>query len=373
MGKASLYLLANWLIIQFTAVIVLWLRSQRLQSAMWVLLAGLWLSNAVSVLQSDTSFFIYLFAAIPVLAAVLVGIRGAIVTTLVSSAFAIILVLANILTAATAATAILLFWLVTCSNLISLWGLGQVVAMMDDFQKLVVKQIMESREDRAKLASLTRAYSEAAENLAYANTQLYHARKAAEEAHRLKAHFAINVSHGLRTPINLIVGFAEMIVNGTPSYKTPLPSAYWKDVNTIYRNARHLQGLINDILDMSQIEAGQMATVKEVTSPQQVLMEAAELTWDAIEAKGVAFECTIPDDLPMMSLDRIRIRQVVLSLLGNAIRFTDEGKIALRVECHADELWVTVADTGIGIPEDELKRVFDEFYQNTLSVRIPRD
>src|SRR4030043_348085 len=121
----------------------------------------------------------------------------------------------------------------------------------------------EAREHRAKLMQLTKALNEVRQDLERANTQLVHVHRAAEEARRLKAQFAANVSHELRTPINLIVGFSETIVLSPEAYGVSMPPVYWTDMNTIYRSARHLQSLINDVLDVSQIEAGKMAIFKE--------------------------------------------------------------------------------------------------------------
>src|SRR5262249_9730081 len=154
-----------------------------------------------------------------------------------------------------------------------------------------------------------------------------------------------NVSHELRTPINLIVGFTETIVISPASYGVPLPPVYWADMNTIYRSAKHLQSLINDVLDVSQIEAGQMSVVKEEINPRQVMLEAANLVRDLIESRGLVFNVQFPDSLPSMFLDRTRIRQVLINLLSNAARFTDSGSISLRATLDESQLCIEVIDT----------------------------
>src|SRR5262249_31263669 len=146
--------------------------------------------------------------------------------------------------------------------------------------------------------------------LQMSNSQLRHARYAAEEGRRLKAQFAANVSHELRTPINLIVGFSEMIVMAPEAYGPALPNAYRADMHAIYRNAKHLQSLINDVLDMSKIEAGQMSIVKEACDPAQIIQEAAALARDMIERKGLVLDVRLAPGLPILWLDRTRIRQV---------------------------------------------------------------
>jgi len=185
----------------------------------------------------------------------------------------------------------------------------------------------------------------------------------AEETRRLKAQFAANISHELRTPINLIVGFTEMILSGSGSYDEALPSAYWKDMNTICRNAEQLQKLINDVLDISRIETGQMVVVKENTDVRSVLNEAADLVRETLQDKGLEFMVQIPNQLPSIWIDRVRVRQIILSLLENAIRFTDRGHITLQTFVKDAELIISITDTGIGIPPQELEPIFEGLRQ----------
>src|SRR5258708_27199382 len=185
----------------------------------------------------------------------------------------------------------------------------------------------------------------------------------AEETRRLKAQFAANISHELRTPINLIVGFTEMILSGSGSYDEALPSAYWKDMNTICRNAEQLQKLINDVLDISRIETGQMVVVKENTDVRSVLIEAADLVRETLQDKGLEFIVQIPNQLLSIWIDRVRVRQIILSLLENAIRFTDQGRITLRTFVKDAELFISITDTGIGIPPQELEPIFEGLRQ----------
>jgi len=364
-GVLPEFVLAAWVTIQCAALVSFWLKGQHLAWAAWLLVAGLWLANALSVVQSNIPSTLYLFAAVSVVASVLVGGNAAIAFTALSTLFAALLMAGGLLPPPVGISAVLIFWIVVGMNHIALNSLRQTLVMMNNFQNYIVEQVRELRERRAQLAQLTKALVEATEKLEYANVQLRHARATAEEARMMKAQFAANVSHELRTPINLIVGFAEMMVvaSAPDAYGAALPSVYWKDITTIYRNGKHLQGLINDVLDMSQIEAGQMAMVKEEAEPTALLLETADLIRDSIAAKGIVFDVDLPDDLPTMRLDRVRIRQVVLNLLGNAIRFTDEGRIQLKAWTSGDQLHIQVQDTGIGIPLGEVNRVFEEFYQ----------
>ncbi|MBI5928540.1 MAG: response regulator [Chloroflexi bacterium] len=254
-------------------------------------------------------------------------------------------------------------WISLTTSFLSQRGLIHALDISNRYQLYAIDQMRKAREQRAELAKMTQALLSSQENLRNVNAQLRYARDSAEEARKLKAQFAANVSHELRTPINLIVGFSEMIAMAPEAYGTQLPSAYRPDIQTIYRNATHLQNLINDILDISQIEAAKLAIIKEESQPKQVIEEAALIARSLIESKKLHFRVDLPPSLPRIRIDRTRIRQVILNLLANAVRFTTEGTITLSATIDEHVMTVSVSDTGQGIPANELNRVFEEFYQ----------
>lgn len=323
----------------------------------YVLICSLWLLNVLAFQLYGSPLTLYGFALLILFAVNLLNVYSSVFFAVMSSAF--ILLVNNHQVSAH----LMMLWgnLVVC--LVFSRGLHQALQQMVNYQSYALKQMDEARERRAELARLAKALSDAREHLHYANLQLRYARDAAEESRRLKVQFAANVSHELRTPINLILGFSEVMAMAPEVYKVPLPAAYRSDILTIYRNAKHLQNLINDILDISQIEAERLAIVKEETDPTQIIYEAANLMRDTIENKKLRLVIDCPDQLPVMWLDRLRIRQVILNLLANAVRFTDSGTITLCAALEKDDLIISVRDTGIGIPEDQVQRVFDEFYQ----------
>jgi len=199
-----------------------------------------------------------------------------------------------------------------------------------------------------------------------ANEALIFAREAAEKAYRFKAEFVANVSHELRTPLNLIVGFSEMMATAPESYGgVPLPGQYRGDVTAIYRSAKHLSDLINDVLDLSQIETGKMPLTREPASLAEIAQEAVDIVRGLAEARGLHLQVDIPADLPMLMLDKTRIRQVLLNLLTNALRFTQVGRILVRVRAEGQEAIVSVEDTGCGIAPDKLMHAFEAFGQMT--------
>ena len=185
------------------------------------------------------------------------------------------------------------------------------------------------------------------------NEQLSHTSKA-------KSEFLANMSHELRTPMNAILGFTEMILD---SLYGDVPSELREPINDIQVNGRHLLRLINDVLDLSKIEAGRMQlnpgeySVSEVVDIVQVSLRslAAE--------KRLDFRVSVPDNLPVAFGDSGRITQCLMNLAGNALKFTSQGWVEIGVRLDGDELLYRVSDSGIGIPESELKNVFVEFRQ----------
>ena len=231
------------------------------------------------------------------------------------------------------------------------------------FQDYAAEQMRAARESRAKLVLITKQLQETQERLRVTNKKLEIAFEQAEESRQLKARFAANVSHELRTPINLIVGFSEVMILAPELYDQPLPSSYRADVHAVYRNAKHLQNLIDDVLDISQLEARHLAIVKQKASLGDCARESANMVADLIEKKGLDFQLNIPDDLPDLWFDPVRIRQILLNLLVNATRFTSQGGITIAVQVEAGQVVTSVIDTGIGLSGADIKRVFEEFYQ----------
>ena len=231
------------------------------------------------------------------------------------------------------------------------------------FQDYAAEQMNEARDSRAKLVLMSKQLQEYQERLRVINRKLEIAFEQAEESRLAKARFAANVSHELRTPINLIVGFSEVMILAPEVYDQPLPAGYRADIHAVYRNARHLRNLINDVLDISQLEAQHLAIVKEKANLHDSVREASDMVADLIAKKGLAFEIDIPANLPDMWFDPVRIRQILLNLLVNAVRFTNEGGITIAIDIDEKEAIVSVIDTGIGLSEADIKNVFEEFYQ----------
>jgi signal transduction histidine kinase/CheY-like chemotaxis protein len=230
------------------------------------------------------------------------------------------------------------------------------------------------RNHQAELARAVASLNETCFRLDVANHELARARAAAEEARQLKAEFAANISHELRTPLNLIIGFSEIILRQpTTSDGTLVPPSLRADVDVIYRNARHLSSLIDDVLDLSQVDAGRMGLTKERADLTTIVDEAIHAVIRIYEARGLQLTSEVSPALPSIFVDRTRIRQVLINLLNNAARFTETGGTTVRARVAEGNLIVEVADTGVGIAPSDIPKVFEEFRQLDGSTRRPHD
>ena len=186
-----------------------------------------------------------------------------------------------------------------------------------------------------------------------------------ERASRAKSEFLASMSHELRTPMNAILGFTELILDETYGQ---VPEPLTQPLADIQTNGRHLLRLINDVLDLSKIEAGHMElSLVEYVVPDVVGTVQASLRSLAVE-KGLEFRIEVADDIPPAFGDAKRLTQCLLNLAGNAIKFTSSGRVAIQVERQGDQLVYSVSDTGIGIAKDQLENVFAEFRQADATI-----
>ena len=181
-----------------------------------------------------------------------------------------------------------------------------------------------------------------------------------ETASQHKSQFLANMSHELRTPLNAILGYNELMQDGLYG---ELPSKTKEVLGRMEKNGKHLLGLINDVLDLSKIEAGQLALSLEKYSMQDIVHTVVSATESLAAAKQLPLNVEIADGMPNGRGDERRLTQVLLNLVGNAIKFTDEGAIRIAARANNGIFAVEVADTGPGIPEAERGRIFEEFHQ----------
>ncbi len=353
--------------------VALWLSRRHVLASSVVWLLGLAASITVALYVFRDGDVAFLYAFLPLLSVVLIGMPAALPT----SALTIGLVIWAAHWPAMPTLSPAQQWLVILSG-----GLGALIGWASSSALTTTTEwslrhfveardaLKETQRHRAQLADMVKSLDQAYYRLERANTALVAARKQAEDAERAKTEFIANVSHELRTPLNLIVGFSEVMLTAPESYEgVTLPSAYRSDLGAIYQAAKHLLALVDDILDMSCVEAGKLSLVREHTDPAALIEEATSTLRDYIHLKGLQLCVDVAPNLPQIWVDRLRIRQVILNLLVNAARFTDRGQITVRCRM-ADErgqvldeaIVISVSDTGRGIPERDLPKIFEAFH-----------
>lgn len=194
--------------------------------------------------------------------------------------------------------------------------------------------------------------------------QLTVARQHAEEANKAKSLFLSNMSHELRTPLNIVIGYTSSMLDRPAMYDNiPLPAIYANDIKLIRDNGYHLIGLINDILDLSKIEAGKLELQREPVNLNDIFRGVLATSIGLVKDKPVLIKADFCDPLPVIWADPTRVRQIILNLMSNAVKFTDRGSVTLRARIDNHFIRISVLDTGIGIPEKALLHVFDRFQQ----------
>jgi signal transduction histidine kinase/CheY-like chemotaxis protein len=199
-----------------------------------------------------------------------------------------------------------------------------------------------------------------AANLTQAMTEAQEARAAVEQASELKSQFLANMSHELRTPLNAIINFTRILSTGL---RGPVNEGQRDYLDRVRQSGEHLLGLINDILDISKIEAGRMELFKESLRIDELVQSVMATALGLTKGKPIELRQELAANLPIVEADRTRIRQVLLNLLSNAAKFTDTGEITVRAIQEDHQLILSVTDTGIGIAPEHLGTIFEEFRQ----------
>ena len=181
-----------------------------------------------------------------------------------------------------------------------------------------------------------------------------------EEASRLKSEFLANFSHEIRTPLNGILGYCDLLLREEGARLTPHGR---RDLNIVKSNAKTLLALINDILDLSKIEAGRLEVIKERVEVPNLVDECVATVRELLKGKDVALGADIAPEARVAFSDSLKLKQILLNLLSNAAKFTDTGEIILEARAHGTTLSLTVEDTGAGIPPEQIETIFEKFRQ----------
>jgi signal transduction histidine kinase/CheY-like chemotaxis protein len=310
---------------------------------------------------------------IPALAAVLIGLEASAVMAMIQSG----LLIAFTLLKGEPDAAI---WLI--GALLSCWAIygilsaaykpiGDVVEWAEQVYATANATLEQLRDKRAEYEQTVAELKGANAQLNSLNKLTQNLRQMAETERSAKAQFVANVSHELRTPLNMIMGYTEMITQSPRMYDAPLPGALLADLAVVQRNAEQLSRLVNDVLDMSQIESDQMALTRESVDFREMIEFVMTAVTPLFKRKNLYLRHDIHDDVQYVFCDRTRIQEVLLNILSNAGRFTEQGGVVIRAVIDDENLIVSVTDTGPGIAKLDMDRLFKPFEQ--LDARIRRD
>ncbi|MHC1770432.1 MAG: sensor histidine kinase [Flexilinea sp.] len=214
---------------------------------------------------------------------------------------------------------------------------------------------LQEREELLRILNL-----ELEERVSIRTTELNDAMLRAQESDQLKSVFLATMSHELRTPLNSIIGFTGVMAQGLSG---PLTELQIKQLGIVRQSSQHLLNMINDILDLSKIEAGQFEIRKSCFNLRQLIEDIFQMTTPAARKKGISLRSGFDSSVEMVYSDRRRVEQIILNLINNAIKFTEKGDIQL--DCRAEGNWIniSVSDSGMGIKEGDIDQLFKPFRQ----------
>lgn len=222
-----------------------------------------------------------------------------------------------------------------------------------------------ARSQKAELLQLVDDLTYANRQLALAQNRMIALRSIAEEAQQAKSSFVARVSHEFRSPLNIIIGMISLMVDAPELYGGTYPPQVMAHLRIVHRTCQHLSGMVDDVLDLSQTEVGRMILHYKQANLTEVLQAAIEFVQPLMKEKGLTCRVEIPSALPLVACDVVRIRQIVLNLLSNAVRLMTQGGITVRVEWEGPNLVLSVADTGPGIASEDVQRIFEPYYRGS--------
>jgi len=248
---------------------------------------------------------------------------------------------------------------------------GRIEYQMQNGQKVLTFEVSTkpSFNRKGEIKGLTVLFRDVTEQKE-SEAEIIYAREQAEAASRSKSDFLAHMSHEIRTPLNAIIGFADLIM------KTDLKDTQRRYLSTVQSSSRYLLDIVNDILDLSRIEAGKLELNPEEINPQEFCTHIANLFFWQADTKGIEFVVELDPKLPAsIQVDEMKLQQVLTNLLGNAFKFTEQGKIRFQVEhcVKADDgtecVRFSIQDTGIGIALENQKKIFESFTQEDISTK----
>ena len=221
----------------------------------------------------------------------------------------------------------------------------------------------DARTQKADLEQALDDLEHANRQLALAGERMAILRTAAEEARKNKTAFVIRVSHEFRSPVNIIMGIADLMLRNPEVYDGAFPPQALHHLQIIHRNCQHLSDMVDDVLDLTQAEGGKMRFYRSLVQLERIVIGATEVVRPLLDEKRLNLDVMVPSDLPPVFCDETRVRQVILNLLGNAARFTEKGGVTIRAQHDSQRVIVSVSDTGSGIAKEDAEHIFEPFTQ----------
>ncbi len=340
------------------------LRTSHSRAASWLITTTLALAAALEFVHFPDGPAPYFFSVVVVASAVIHSERG----TLLAAALTLSAMIVSAIWLGTPEAADALAWpimLVLLISIVSWVGIRRLYMVLRWESRSAHQAVQAAREaqsHRAELMHLNKELDGAHARLERMNQMLILARKEAEDARALKMRFANAVSHELRSPLNMILAFSDMMLNSPDLYgMADWPPRLRSHMTQVNSNSQHLSDLIDDVLDMARIDAVRLAMTKEWADLREVAAEAMEIAAGLYEARDLYLRLDAPEALPPVFIDRTRIRQVLLNLLTNAVRFMQAGGVTVHIHVEGDDVIVAAADTGNGMEPDALPGLFREY------------
>jgi len=248
------------------------------------------------------------------------------------------------------------------------WVMGLSTAysnlLANEKTRNLAEQLKEKNEELESQARMLRVQTkeliQKSDELRNQNLELEMRRREVEEANRLKSQFLSNMSHELRTPLNSIMALSRVLTLQTKQKISEEEVSY---LEIIERNGKNLLALINDILDLSKIEAGRMDLNPKIFFPRSTAEAIMETVMPLAEEKGIQMTSAFPENFPPIESDEDRVNHILQNIIGNAVKFTEKGSVTISARNDTENIYITVADTGIGIPQEQLPNIFEEFRQ----------
>jgi signal transduction histidine kinase/HAMP domain-containing protein len=249
----------------------------------------------------------------------------------------------------------------TSQLLETIWELEEIRTNLESLVQERTRGLEQSRAElEAWAGTLEAKVREKTAELTETNADLLLSLQKLQELDRMKSEFLANMSHELRTPLNAVIGFSGLLMQDPDGR---LPSEVKTDLGIIHQNGCNLLGMIDSILDLSKIEAGRFELDLAPMDPFRTVEEVASLAGGLIGSRPIRFSTEIPSHAGRILGDEARFRQVITNLMGNAIKFTEQGEVLVRAEACGDRFLVRIRDTGIGMTPSELERLFKPFQQ----------